>query len=91
VRDAGGASVSDYRGTSDKQLSAGFPSDPEEQFMLLQDVLGEVAAGKTDGHLCPLCDKGQLDCSVDEATDTVRLQCPHCRLLFTGVLAPQFF
>lgn len=87
--------MSDYRRTSDNQPAAGWPknipSDPEEQFMLLQDVLGEVAAGRTDGHLCPLCDKGQLDCSVDEATDTVRLQCPHCRLLFTGVLAPQFF
>lgn len=61
--------------------------DAEEAFLLLQDVLTEVSAGRIDGHRCPHCDGGTLQCAYDEARDRIAVTCPSCRLHFSGVLA----
>lgn len=61
--------------------------DAEEAFLLLQDVLTEVSAGRTDGHRCPHCQDGTLACAHDATRDQITVSCPTCRLHFAGVLA----
>ncbi len=58
--------------------------DPEETMMALADVLTDVSSGRTDGHVCPRCDKGKLSCEWEDGW--VRVRCPHCGLKFEGLL-----
>lgn len=54
-----------------------------DQYALLQEVLDEVLAGRTEGHACPFCGEGPLEVPVfDEGQ--VRLECPTCRKFFEG-------
>lgn len=61
--------------------------DAEEAYLLLADVLTEVAAGRPDGHTCPHCGEGTLRCALEVERDRVEVSCPKCRLYFSGVLA----
>ncbi len=61
--------------------------DREEQLSRLQDVLDQVVAGRTAGHLCPICGKAELEAELSEDGFFVRLACPACRLSFEGELA----
>lgn len=61
--------------------------DAEEAYLLLADVLTEVAAGRPDGHVCPHCGEGSLRCTLDPDRDRLEVSCPKCRLYFAGVLA----
>ena len=56
--------------------------DPEELLMTLSDVLTDVAAGRLEGHRCPICQGADLVCAEDHGE--VRVQCAHCRLDFVG-------
>lgn len=49
------------------------------------DIIQDVLAGRTEGHKCPICGEGVLDCRADEAI--VRLECPRCGRYFEGMLA----
>ena len=54
-----------------------------DQYAMLQDVLDEIVAGRTEGHPCPFCGGGPLNVPrYDEAG--VRLECPDCAKFFEG-------
>lgn len=54
-----------------------------EQYALLQDILEEINAGRTEGHSCPFCGGGPLRVPrIDEGG--VRIECPSCRKFFEG-------
>jgi len=54
-----------------------------DQYALLQEVLDEILAGRTEGHPCPFCGQGPLKVPlIDEGR--VRLECPSCRKFFEG-------
>ena len=50
-----------------------------------RDIVDEVLAGRTQGHKCPVCGDGDLDCTFDELH--LRLQCRKCGRFFEGMLA----
>jgi hypothetical protein len=54
----------------------------EEDQMIWQDVLDEVAAGRTAGLSCPFCRKGSI--AVEQLPDRMRLECPACRRFIEG-------
>lgn len=56
--------------------------DPLEAY---GDIIQEVLAGRSEGHKCPICHEGVLDCRADEVI--VRLECPKCGRFFEGMLA----
>ncbi|MSP91580.1 MAG: hypothetical protein EXR79_07230 [Myxococcales bacterium] len=58
--------------------------DQEELFMMLEPTLTMVAAGRTDGHRCPVCERADLDCEEDAGQ--VKVRCPQCGLFFKGML-----
>ncbi len=58
--------------------------DQEELLMMLQDALTAVAAGRTEGHPCPVCGRGNLVCEGDDGW--VKVTCPQCGLDFEGFL-----
>ncbi len=60
--------------------------DQEELMLMLQDALMMVAAGRTDGIRCPVCDRADLDCQSPDEDGWVRVQCPGCNLNFEGLL-----
>lgn len=60
------------------------PAD-EEELTIWQDVLDLVMAGRTKGHICPACCKGELFCEVDEFRLYVR--CDSCGKFIEGDLA----
>ncbi len=49
------------------------------------DIIQDVLAGRSEGHKCPICGDGELDCRADEAV--VRLECRKCGRFFEGMLA----
>lgn len=49
-----------------------------------QAIVDEVVAGRTDGHHCPSCTDGELECTFDGTRIT--LSCPKCGRFFEGVL-----
>ncbi len=54
-----------------------------DEYALLQDVLDEILAGRTQGHSCPFCGGGPLEVPLfDEGS--VRVECPDCRKFFEG-------
>jgi hypothetical protein len=59
--------------------------DEEEEFILWQDILDEVAAGRTAGHACPFCRQGPL---LVEQGDRgrVRIVCPNCKKFIEGAV-----
>lgn len=48
-------------------------------------IVDEVIAGRTEGHRCPVCHEGDLDCTFDGVT--IKLTCPKCGRFFEGALA----
>ncbi len=50
-----------------------------------EDILSEVLAGRTEGHKCPICVEGELECSGDE--EHVMIKCKKCGRYFEGTLA----
>ena len=54
-------------------------------FDLYEDIVNEVVAGRTEGHKCPACGEGDLECRVDEAR--VLVKCRKCGRFFEGMLA----
>jgi ribosomal protein L37AE/L43A len=48
-------------------------------------IVEEVMAGRAEGHKCPVCADGVLDCTLDEAK--IVLKCPRCGRFFEGRLA----
>ena len=53
-----------------------------DALLLLQDVLDEVVGGRTQGHICPLCEGGTLEVQLDEGS--VKLSCAACGKFFEG-------
>ena len=53
-------------------------------FSAYEDIVQEVLAGRTEGHVCPSCGDGELQCTVDEMTLSIR--CLKCGRFFEGVL-----
>ena len=62
--------------------------DPEEDDLDALDayrsIIDEVIGGRTEGHKCPSCIEGELECSFDGRT--IRLSCPKCGRFFEGAL-----
>ena len=54
----------------------------EDDFIYWQDVLDEVAAGRTAQLRCPFCQKDGL--RLEEKGVGVRLECPACRHFIEG-------
>lgn len=54
--------------------------EQEELIQMLQDTLTMVAAGRPEGHRCPVCERGDLDCVYDENSGWAKIRCPQCRL-----------
>jgi len=54
-------------------------------YSLYEDIINEVMAGRVDGHKCPSCGDGELECTVDEAR--LLVSCPKCGRYFEGMLA----
>lgn len=51
-------------------------SDNWEEQTLWQDILDQVVNGRTEGHKCPKCSTGTLDCKFDDPYVTI--VCLHC-------------
>ena len=62
--------------------------DPDEDDLdaldTYRDIVDEVVAGRTEGHRCPACQEGVLDCTFDGVL--IRLSCPKCGRFFEGAL-----
>jgi hypothetical protein len=63
-------------------------SDGEDEAMMMwQDVLDEVAAGRTRNQHCPYCEKGELAVTFDEQTRRTRVECKGCKRFIVVKLA----
>lgn len=57
-----------------------------EALSRLQPILDEAVGGRTEGHVCPFCERATLEVEVlDQAV--VRVTCPDCGMTFEGHLA----
>lgn len=56
-----------------------------EALSLYQDIIHEVLAGRLEGHKCPYCGEGDLECESDGLY--VRIRCLKCGRFFEGMLA----
>jgi len=56
-----------------------------EGLALYEDIVNEVLAGRTEGHKCPACGQGELECSLDG--ERVLIRCPECGRFLDGMLA----
>lgn len=54
---------------------------PEEEALLWQEVLDEIATGRVQDLRCPFC-KGQI--SVDTTPERTRVACKGCRRFVEG-------
>lgn len=61
------------------------PSEDIEALARYEDVILEVLAGRTEGHKCPMCGDGDLECEANEVR--VRIRCLKCGRFFEGMLA----
>ncbi len=61
------------------------PGEDIEALSRYQEVIQEVLAGRTEGHKCPVCGDGDLQCEADEVH--VRIRCLKCGRFFEGMLA----
>jgi uncharacterized protein (DUF983 family) len=50
-----------------------------------RDVVDEILAGRTEGHRCPVCTEGELDCRFDGMT--IRIRCRKCGRSLEAVVA----
>jgi hypothetical protein len=57
----------------------------EDEGMMWQEVLDEVAAGRTERLRCPFCRKA--DVKVAHGADRTRIECPACRRFIEGRMA----
>jgi len=55
----------------------------EEELIVWQDVLDEIAAGRRAGLACPHC-RAQPLAVDDEPTGVTRISCPSCRRFLEG-------
>jgi len=53
------------------------PQPTDDQILLWQDVLEEIAAGKKQKLSCPVCREGELN--IEERGSRMRISCPRCR------------
>jgi hypothetical protein len=56
----------------------------EEDEILWQDVLDQVAAGRVQDLRCPFCQQGKI--TLDETPERTRLECRACRRFIEGKL-----
>ena len=56
----------------------------EEDIILWQDILDEVAAGRLANLRCPFCKTGEI--RVERIEHKTRLECPSCRRFIEGAL-----
>ena len=63
----------------------------EEDLIVWQDVLDEVAAGRPDGLVCPFCRKGKLEIEQGER-GRVRIACPEsgCKKFIEGSIGSEY-
>jgi len=54
----------------------------EDEVIMWQDVLDEVAAGRTRSLRCPFCKKG--DIKLTQEPPKTRLECASCRRFIEG-------
>jgi len=62
--------------------------EPDEDVEILaryDQIIQEVLAGRTEGHKCPMCGDGDLECSTDGME--VRIRCLKCGRFFEGMIA----
>lgn len=62
------------------------PEEDIDGLSRYEDIIQEVLAGRTEGHKCPFCGDGELDCSLEE-TMRVFIRCRKCGRFFEGMLA----
>lgn len=58
----------------------------DELQSILWDILEECTNGRTEGHKCPMCVKGDLEVTI-EPDVKVMMTCSGCRKFFEGRLA----
>ncbi len=56
----------------------------EEELIVWQDVLDEIAAGRRAGLACPHCGGRPLSVEDDPATGATRISCPRCQRFLEG-------
>ena len=63
----------------------------EEDLILWQDVLDEVAAGRPGGLVCPFCRKGALEVEQGDR-GRVRIACPEqsCKKFIEGSIGSEY-
>jgi len=61
-----------------------FEEDDLDGLDAYRAIVDEVIAGRLEGHTCPSCIEGELDCTFDGTT--IRISCPKCGKYFEGVL-----
>ena len=61
-----------------------FVVDAEEAQLILHSILEDVVNGRLEGHLCPFCRRGELQCEHDNGF--VRVSCNHCGAAYEGIL-----
>ena len=60
----------------------------DDELIAWQDVLDEIAAGRGDDLICPMC--GQRPLAVEERpSGSTRISCPRCRKFIEGKFALQ--
>jgi hypothetical protein len=57
----------------------------EDEVIIWQDVLDDVAAGRVVGLTCPFCKKGEI--KVDRQPQRTRLECASCKRFIEGRMA----
>jgi hypothetical protein len=66
-------------------LVAGPTIMDDDDLVLWQDVLDDVANGKISNLKCPFCQKGEVKVSLPDATrQMTRLECTACRKFIEG-------
>ena len=59
----------------------------EEELVVWQDVLDQVAAGRPNDLVCPYCNHRPL--VVEEVEWSTRISCSKCKKFIQGKFAPQ--
>jgi phage FluMu protein Com len=60
----------------------------EEDFILWQDVLDTIAAGRPEGLSCPFCKKGTLEVEQGDR-GRIRVSCPQCKKYIEGSIGSE--
>ena len=55
-----------------------------DQLVIWQDILDEIMAGRTKGHLCPVCHAAGLD--IEKTPAQIFIKCNECGVTFKGRL-----